>query len=121
MKNIMKIRQNILPSLFLIGILILFLTSCAGTPKKYLAIDASLVKQGQSKAEISEFFGPPNATRTNQTNQEEWYYYDVHRHFWQRIPFLGRHLGKEEVECLQIVLESGQVVKAVYYVQSIQS
>jgi hypothetical protein len=45
----------------------------------------------------------------------------VRRHFWQRIPFLGRHLGKEEVECLQIVLESGQVVKAVYYVQGIQS
>jgi len=117
----MKIRQNNLPSLFLIGILILFLASCAGTPKKYLAVDASLVKQGQSKAEISEFLGPPNATRINQTNQEEWYYYNVHRHFWQRIPFLGRHLGKEEVECLQIVLESGQVVKAVYYVQGIQS
>jgi hypothetical protein len=117
----MKIRQNILPSFFLIGILILFLASCTGTHKKYLAVDASLVKQGQSKAEISEFFGPPDATRINQTNQEEWYYYDVRRHFWQRIPFLGRHLGKEEVECLQIVLESGQVVKAVYYVQGIQS
>jgi len=117
----MKIRQNNLPSLFLIGTLILFLASCAGTPKKYLAVDASLVKQGQSKAEISEFLGPPKAARINQAGQEEWYYYDVHRHFWQRIPFLGRHLGKEEVECLQIVLESGQVVKAVYYVQGIQS
>jgi hypothetical protein len=94
-ENIMKIKQNNLPSLFLIGTLMLFLASCAGTPKKYLAV--------------------------NQAGQEEWYYYDVHRHFWQRIPFLGRHLGKEEVECLQIVLESGQVVKAVYYVQCIQS
>jgi len=117
----MKIRQNNLPSFFLIGTLILFLASCAGTPKKYLAVDASLVKQGQSKAEISEFFGPPEAGRINQAGQEEWYYYDVHRHFWQRIPFLGRYLGKKEVECLQIVLESGQVVKAVYYVQGIQS
>lgn len=117
----MKIIQNNLLSLFLIGILILFLASCAGTPKKYLAVDASLVKQGQSKAEISEVLGAAHAAKTNQAGQEEWYYYDVHRHFWQRIPFLGRHLGKEEVECLQIVLESGQVVKAVYYVQGIQS
>ncbi|MEA1992324.1 MAG: hypothetical protein U9N58_09060 [Thermodesulfobacteriota bacterium] len=117
----MKIRQNNLPLLFLIGILMIFLASCAGTPKKYLAVDASLVKQGQPKAEISEFLGQPDAARINQAGQEEWYYYDVHRHFWQRIPFLGRHLGKEEVECLQIVLESGQVVKRVYYVQGIQS
>lgn len=117
----MKIRQNNLPSLFLIGTLILFLTSCAGTPKKYLAVDASLVKKGQSKAEISEFFGPAHTARINQAGQEEWYYYDVHRHFWQHIPFLGRHLGREKVECLQIVLESGQVVKAVYYVRDLQS
>jgi hypothetical protein len=117
----MKIRQNNLLSLFLIGTLILFLASCAVTPKKYLAVDASLVKQGQSKAEISKFFGPPEAARINQAGQEEWYYYDVHRHFWQRIPFLGHRFGKIEVECLQIVLESGQVVKTVYYVQGLQS
>ena len=117
----MKIRQNNLPSLFLIGTLMLFLASCAVSPKKYLAIDASLVKQGQSRAKISKFFGPPHAARTNQAGQEEWYYYDVHRHFWQRMPFLGRHLGKEKVECLQIVMESGQVVKAIYYVQGLQN
>jgi outer membrane protein assembly factor BamE (lipoprotein component of BamABCDE complex) len=117
----MKIIQNNLPFLFLIGTLMLFLASCAVSPKRHLAIDASLVKQGQSRTEIFELFGPPHAERTNQSGQKEWYYYDVHRHFWQRIPFLGRHFGKEEVECLQIVLESGQVVKAIYYVQGLQN
>jgi hypothetical protein len=117
----MKIRQNNLPVVFLIGTLILFLASCAGTPRKYLAVDASLVKQGQSEAEIADLFGPPDAERTNQTGLEEWYYYDVHRHFWQRIPFLGRHLGREEVECLQIVMESGKAIKAVYYVRGLQN
>jgi len=117
----MKIRQNNLPVVFLIGTLMLFLASCAGTHRKYLAVDASLVKQGQSKAEISDLFGPPNAERTNQTGQEEWYYYDVHRHFWQRIPFLGRYLGREKVECLQIIMESGHVIKAVYYVRGLQN
>ena len=104
-------------TLFLIGILALLLVSCAGTPRKYLVVDASLVKQGQSKAEIFQFLGPPEATRTNQTSGEEWYYYDVHQHFWQRIPFLGSHLGEKEIECLQIILDSDQVIKVVYYVQ----
>jgi len=117
----MQIRQNNLLSLFLIGSLILFLTSCAGAPRKYLAVDASLVKQGQSRAEIFELLGGPEAARINQAGQEEWYYYDVHRRFWQRIPFLGDHLGEKKVESLQIILESGKVVKAVYYVQELQS
>lgn len=117
----MQIRQNNLLSLFLIGTLALFLTSCAGTPRKYLAVDASLVKQGQSRAEIFELLGGPEAARINQAGQEEWYYYYVHRHFWQRIPFLGNHLGEKKMESLQIIMESEKVVKTVYYVQQLQS
>jgi outer membrane protein assembly factor BamE (lipoprotein component of BamABCDE complex) len=116
----MIITQNNLPSFFLIGILLLFLSSCTFPTKKYLVLDASLVQKGQTREEIVEFFGPPHAERTNPAGQEELYYYDVKRHFWHNIPFLGGYLGKKEVECLQIVLESGKVVKAIYYVQRLQ-
>ncbi len=113
-----KTRTNLV-IVFLIGILALILASCAGTPGRHLPADASLIKQGQAEAELIELLGQPQAIRTNQAGRKEWYYYDVHEHFWQRIPVLGHYLGKKEVEALQIILDSHQVVKAVYYVQNI--
>ncbi len=111
----LRISSHIL----LIGFLVSLLVSCAGTPKRYLTVDASLVKQGESEAELLKTLGPPEAARKKQTGQEEWYYYAVHRHFWEHIPILGHYLPGERIEALQITIESGQVVKAVYYVQKI--
>jgi len=102
--------------LLLIGLFAALLTSCGGSPRRYLAADASLVNPGQTPEEILALFGHPDATRTNRSGQEEWYYYQVRSHFWQRIPFLHRWLGREEVEALQIVFDSQRVIKALYYV-----
>ena len=115
----MKTTAQISSIILLIGILASLLASCAGTPRRYLAIDASLVKQGESEAELVRLLGPPKAARKKQGGQEEWYYYAVHRHFWEHIPILGHYLPGERIEALQITIDSGQVVKAVYYVQKI--
>lgn len=115
----MKTTAQISSTIFLIGILVSLLVSCAGTPRRYLAVDASLVKQGESEAEVLKLLGPPKAARKKLTGQEEWYYYVVHRHFWQHLPILGHYLRGKRIEALQITIDSGQVVKAVYYVQRI--
>ncbi len=100
----------------LIGFMCLQLASCATTPRRYLAFDASLIKEGETSAQVFKIMGPPDARKMNSAGQEEWYYYRVKRHFWQRIPFLGRHLGKEQVDALQLVFQSDRVQKVIYYV-----
>ncbi len=109
-------RASVPFMVLLIGILCLQLASCAGTPRRYLTLDASLIKKGESKTRVLKMLGPPDARRTNDAGQEEWYYYSVHRHFWQRIPMLGRYLGKEDVEALQVTFQTDKVLKVVYYV-----
>lgn len=101
---------------FLIGLLVLNLASCAGKPRRYLAADASLIRPGMSSAEVERMFGRPHALRPAPSGREEWYYYEVRRPFWQRIPLVGKHLGRPDVEALQVVMGAGRVVKAVYYV-----
>ncbi len=100
----------------LIGLICLQLASCAGAPRRYLAFDASLLKKGDTQDGVLKVMGPPDARRINDTGQEEWYYYHVHRPFWQRLPLVGGHLGKEDVEALQVVFQNGKVLKVVYYV-----
>lgn len=95
--------------------LVLVLTACAGTPRHHLAIDASLIEPGQSQEDVLRMLGPPNATRTNASGQEEWHYYEVRRHFWHKLPFSER-FTHPEVEALMVVLENGRVRSAQYYV-----
>lgn len=100
----------------IIGLFIASLTSCSGPPRTHLVADASILKMGQNQADVLKLFGPPHASQTNSQGQEEWYYYEVNKHFWQRIPILGKYLGNERIEALQIIFESGKVIKVRYYV-----
>ncbi len=102
----------------IIGLFVVSLSSCAGTPRTHLVADASLIKIGQSQSDILKLFGPPHASQTNSSGQEEWYYYESDKHFWQRIPFLGKYLGTEKINALQIVFDSGKIIKIRYYVPS---
>ncbi|WP_424661845.1 MULTISPECIES: hypothetical protein [Dissulfurimicrobium] len=100
----------------MLGLLTVFLSSCTGPPKTHLVSDASILKVGQSQTDVLKLFGPPYASQTNAKGQEEWYYYEVNKHFWQRIPLLGKYLGGEKIEALQIIFESRKVIKVQYYV-----
>jgi outer membrane protein assembly factor BamE (lipoprotein component of BamABCDE complex) len=81
-----------------------------------LVADASILKTGQSQADVLKLFGTPHASQTNAQGQEEWYYYEANKHFWQRIPLLGKYMGNERIEALQIIFESGKIIKVRYYV-----
>lgn len=116
----MKSHYTSVVILLLIGPFLFSLACCSGTPRRYLASDACLINPGQTRADVLQTLGPPDITRENGVGEEEWYYYEVHSHFWQRIPFLGRHLGKKDAEALQILLKSDQVVKTKYYVPDLK-
>ncbi len=102
-------------SFFLIGTFCFQLVSCAGKPKRYLANQASWVKPGDSKKAVLELLGSPDVRRAGDASGEEWYYYNKKSHFWNKIPLLGSHLGKERLEVLQIVFEDDVVSKVLYY------
>ncbi len=100
----------------LIGLMCLQLASCAPAHIRYLTFDASLIKKGDTMARVEKVMGFPDARRINSAGQEEWYYYRVKSHFWQRIPLLGKYLGKKQVDALQVVFQTGIVQRVTYYV-----
>ena len=109
-------------SYFLIGMVVVFLASCSHKQRTYLPANASLIHEGQTKAEVTELLGPPEATVTNEQGQEVWYYYTPHKHFWNKVPLLkmDKLFGKNEVEGLQIIFdENNKVLKSSYYVREL--
>lgn len=113
----MKRNAHVILYLFLvIGISVSILSSCSGAPKRYLAPEASIIAEGQSKDEVIQLLGHPEATRINPHGQEEWYYYEEHKSFWKKVPLARSYLGREEVESIQIIFEQDKVAKVRYYV-----
>lgn len=100
----------------LIGVVLLFLSSCSGAPKRYLASDAALISPGQGKEEVIEAIGPPDATRIVPSGDEEWYYYSLHRSVLDKIPVVRSFFDTERVEALQVVFSGDTVKKVLYYV-----
>jgi outer membrane protein assembly factor BamE (lipoprotein component of BamABCDE complex) len=105
------------PVVVVLSLCIIALASCA--PRQtYLPIEASLIKKGASADEVQQFLGPPEAVVSRDDGGEEWYYFDDKSHFWQKIPFLGKYLGKQRVESIQVILKRNRVVSATYYVET---
>ncbi len=100
----------------LIGIMPLQLASCS-SPQKYLPVDSSLLQKNMSSDEVEKLVGVPDAVTVNEAGDQEWFYYNEHTHFWQKIPLIGRYLGSREVETLMITMQDGKVLKWVYYVE----
>jgi outer membrane protein assembly factor BamE (lipoprotein component of BamABCDE complex) len=98
------------------GIIACIITSCSGTPRRYLAPDASIIKEGQNKEEVLQIMGHPNATRVNPQGREEWYYYEEHKSFLKKVPIARSYFGRDEVESIQVTFEQDKVVKVLYYV-----
>lgn len=104
----------------LVVFIVLFLgglISCSGAPEHNLASEASLVHKGFStKNEIRQLLGPPAQVVHRPDGREDWYYYQVRKDILKKLPWLGNHLGKEEVEVLHITFREGRVVDCIYYV-----
>ncbi len=101
--------------LFIIGILVLNLCSCA-SKHPHLAIDASIINRGQTKLEVKKLVGEPEYITHNKNGEEEWYYYHDITPFWRKIWLIGRFFGNKKIEAIQITFYHDHVSKVLYYV-----
>ena len=104
-----------LPTLLLIGWFSIFLASCSGSQRRFVAADATMIHKGDSQQEVVELLGQPDAMRKTSAGTE-WYYYEKHRPFYGKIPLLNRYVGKEKVEALMVLISDGRVADVLYYV-----
>lgn len=111
-------KHNITLLPLLLAVLII-LSSCSGYKHTYLPIDASVVKKGDTMAEVREFLGPPSAILKKSEDTQEWYYFDDKTWFWQRTPLLGKYLGDRKVESLLLILKDEKVVSVTFYVNKL--
>ncbi len=100
----------------LIGTMTLFLSSCTGAPKKYLASQAVMIKKGQDPASVAQLIGPPDARQPGPNGSQRWYYYQKNSHIYNKIPWIGKHLGHQWVDALEIIFVKDRVFKITYYV-----
>ncbi len=104
--------------LLLLSLLFMIQLSSCASPRKYLTVDASILKKQMDQQEVQRLLDYPDAITTNENGDEEWFYYHEHSHFWHSIPLL-KHLGQREVETLMITFRNGKVLKWVYYVEKL--
>jgi len=96
-------------------VVLFLLSACSGTPVKYYASDACLVKRGETtKKDIMALFGQPNSVETRPDGSECWYYSNVKKDLMGKIPYLGEKLSKKEIETIKIEF-TGEVVSNCYY------
>ncbi len=96
-------------------VVLLVLSACSGTPVKYYASDACLVKKGEmTKKDILALFGQPNSVESRPDGSERWYYYNVKEDLIAKIPYLGEKLSKKELETIKIEF-TGEVASNCYY------
>ena len=95
---------------------IMALSSCSVNPREFLVVDTSMIHAGQSQAEVETILGQPDAKRKTGRDQEAWYYYHPRKRFYQRIPIIGKRLGRVEVEVLEVKFADNRVKKATFYV-----
>ncbi len=110
----MSLIKNLL-LLFLIGLFCFQLSSCA--QKQYhLAIDASIIKKGQTKEKVTELIGQPDYIVKDKDDEERWYYAHDISPFYKKIPLLGQFFGHKEIEVIEVTFYLNHVSKVIYYV-----
>lgn len=99
----------------IIGIFCLSIISCTGKPRRYLAIEAGLISKGQTKDEVVNLMGPPQATRKRDADKEEWYYYEINQPFYHSIPLIGSKISEKRIESIRIIFKENNVIDVLYY------
>ncbi len=111
----MKILKKLFLLFVVIGIFPLCITSCA-SKQYHLAVDASIISKGQTKAQVMDLVGKPDYITKTEKSEEQWYYYNDITPFYKKIPLIGGLFGKRELEVIQVTFYMDRVSKVVYYV-----
>ncbi|MCF6290479.1 MAG: hypothetical protein L3J03_05745 [Desulfobacterales bacterium] len=105
-----------LPLLFLFFIAILA-GGCSfhHEPVRHLASDAALIVPGQtSKQEVLAYLGEPDERRQAENGEEVWIYVQVTESFLRKAPYIGKRLGSEEYNVMNISFAGNIVTSCVY-------
>jgi len=97
-------------------IVLVGLSGCFSSAHRNLASQAILIEKGRPKTDVLNQLGSPNAVRTNNVGQEEWYYYEAQTKFWHKIPFWESTIGPAQVDALQVILQHDKVVSVQFYI-----
>jgi len=108
----MSPRRFFLP---LLTCAVLFLASCAGTPVRNLASDASLIKAGQTTSqELIGLIGEPDERQTGKDNQEIWIYHEKETSWLKTAPVIGRLFNPRKEESLIVSIRDNVVFSSRY-------
>lgn len=101
----------------LIGLVLAVVSGCSTyhPPVRHLAADAALVIPGQTtKKEILSYFGEPDERRQDGSGDEVWIYSQVNKSFWRKMPYVGKRLGTEEYDVMNVSFSGDTVSSCVY-------
>ncbi|HBT97712.1 MAG TPA: hypothetical protein DEB25_08840 [Desulfobulbaceae bacterium] len=94
---------------------VLFLASCAGTPVRNLASDASLIKPGQTSGqELIGLIGDPDEYQTGRDGEKIWIYHEKETSWLKTAPVVGRLFNPRKEESLIVVIRDNVVFSARY-------
>jgi len=104
------------PKLLMLLLLLAFTLPMQGCAKKgvrHLASHVCMISKGISQEEVLAYLGLPHERKTDETG-ETWVYYQVKKSLLRNTPFIGDHLGSEDVEVATVQFSGNKVITCVY-------
>ena len=99
----------------LIVLILLGMSGCYITPVRHLAADAAMVQVGvTTRDDVVVFLGQPDQRQELAGGVEALLYKEVHRSFFEKLPYLGKYIGSPEYRKVVIIVRKGVVVKCSY-------
>ncbi len=84
-------------------------------PVRHLASDAALIVPGQTtRQEVLAFLGEPDERRQAENGEQVWIYVQVTESFLRKTPYIGKRLGSEEYNVMNISFAGNIVTSCVY-------
>ena len=108
----MKIPNKLI---VIICFMTIFLTGCHHDTVRHLASDVCLISPGVSPQEVITYLGVPRERRLDKQGNEVWVYYQVHKSFLRRAPFIGDRLGNEDYDLVTVTFLNNSVSTCVYH------
>lgn len=100
---------------FLALMLVFSVTGCYIKQVRHLASDSALLKVGESTREdVVIFLGEPDEQQVVGEGVEKWLYRDKDTSFFEKTPFVGKHIGSPEYHQVVVTLRNGIVASCVY-------
>ncbi len=93
---------------------IIVLEGCQSKHVQHLASDVCLLSPGVTKQEVLTYLGVPNERRLNEQGNEIWLYFQVHKSFLRKTPFIGDKLGDENYDMVTVTFFNEAVSTCIY-------